>query len=258
MPGGSEIGRHLGRLARRSRQRAYHNSNPGRGVAHVGSSEMAQAAPHPIPQDRIADSAIDDEANERAGAGPTLGLFLVRRILARNARGMNDQRGSTYPNPTPGRTAEVLRTTHSQRSRQHVWSIVDGSPGQATATLATPGRDDGAARTGPHPQTKAVGTAATPIARLERALAHGKTPKPSECINNRVRCSHGTHRTRGGRAGGSGRYGSDLLTVRGTAKPGQTGATWGDLRDVSCGCPGDTPNSLANIADSLAHRVTGC
>jgi hypothetical protein len=39
-----------------------------------------------------------------------------------------------------------------------------------------------------------VGTAAAPIAGLECALAHGKTPTIFGVLDNQVRCSRGTHR----------------------------------------------------------------
>jgi len=75
---------------------------------------------------------------------------------------------------------------------------IDQSGGQSGAALATPCRNYATAGAGPHPQTETMGTAATPIARLERALAHGKATKPSEWSTIQVRCSHGTHRRRGG------------------------------------------------------------
>ena len=62
------------------------------------------------------------------------------------------------------------------------------------AALATPGGNNGAAGARPHPQTKAMGTAATPIAGLECALAHGKTPTIFGVLNDQVRCSRRTHR----------------------------------------------------------------
>ena len=81
-------------------------------------------------------------------------------------------------------------------------TVVDrgDSGGQSGAALATPGRHDGAAGAGPHPQTETMGTTATSIARLERALAHGKTPKPSEWSQFR----YGAHTAR--IAGGASRW----------------------------------------------------
>jgi hypothetical protein len=100
------------------------------------------------------------------------------------------------------------------------------SGGQTAAALAAPGRNDGTAGAGAHPQTKAMGTAATPITRLECALAHGKTPTILGMLDNQVRCSHGTHRSRSGQVAAVAI--SDLLTVRGTAKPVKPTRTRGD------------------------------
>jgi hypothetical protein len=130
------------------------------------------------------------------------------------------------------------------------------SGGQTAAALAAPGRNDGAARAGPHPQTKAVGTAATPVARLECALAHGKTPTIFGVLTNQVRCSHGTHRSRSGQVAAVAV--SDLLTVRGAAKPVKPARTWGDLRNSGRRCPVDTPNTMANMGDSLASHSRDC
>jgi hypothetical protein len=143
----------------------------------VSGGEMPQASLDPISRDCIANRAADDKAN----ACPIIEMRLIK------TSSMNHQRGSTHPDPSPGYLPEVLGAPHSQRSRQH---RVDrpASGGQAGAALATPGRNDGAAGAGPHPQTETMGTAATPIARLERALAHGRTPTSSECSTNQVRC----------------------------------------------------------------------
>ena len=100
------------------------------------------------------------------------------------------------------------------------------SGGQTAAALAAPGGNDGAAGARPHPQTKAMGTAATPITRLECALAHGKTPTIFGVLDNQVRCSLGTHRRWSGQVAAVAV--SDLLTVRGTAKPVKPAPTWGD------------------------------
>ena len=65
----------------------------------------------------------------------------------------------------------------------------------------------------------------TPIARLERALAHGRNSYIFGVLDK-----SGTvltrHASQAGRAGGSGRYVSDLLTVRGAAKPVKLMRAW--------------------------------
>ena len=54
--------------------------------------------------------------------------------------------------------------------------VVTGSGGKLFAALAPAGGHNGAACSCPHPKTKTMRTATTPVARLERALAHGKAP----------------------------------------------------------------------------------
>ena len=68
-----------------------------------------------------------------------------------------------------------------------------GSGGQGLASLAAPTGDDGAARTGAHPQPEAVHACATPVVRLEGplALGHGclssihMTAAPPRCFTTR-------------------------------------------------------------------------
>jgi len=52
-----------------------------------------------------------------------------------------------------------------------------GSGGEFVAPLATTRREDGAARTGPHPQPEAMRLGPAPVVRLEGPLAHQKTPR---------------------------------------------------------------------------------
>jgi hypothetical protein len=51
-----------------------------------------------------------------------------------------------------------------------------GSGRQLGAALTATRRQDGATGAGPHAGTEAVRAASTPVARLERALAHGTLP----------------------------------------------------------------------------------
>jgi hypothetical protein len=138
----------------------------------VSRGEMPQPPLHPITRNSVPHSTTDHKSH-------------TRPII--QWASMNHQRGPTYAYATPGDLPEVLRAPHSQRSRQHALNR-PASCRQARAALTTAARNDGAARAGPHPQTKTMGTAAAPIARLERALAHGRTPTSSECSTNRVRC----------------------------------------------------------------------
>jgi hypothetical protein len=130
------------------------------------------------------------------------------------------------------------------------------SGGQTGAALAAPRGNNGAACACPHPQTKAVGTAATAIARLECALAHGKTPTIFGVLDNQVRCSRGTHH-RAERTGGSGRL-KRPSNGTGHCQTGQTGPNLGGLRNSGRRCPVDTPNIVANIRDSLAPQGRDC
>jgi hypothetical protein len=213
--------------------------------------------PHPA-LDAIAGYGVShrpayDEADARTGP---VHRTLHGRNIVRSLDGVDDERGSTRSKPSLGRPSEVFRVVHSQQSRQHRVDQVRMSGGQAAAALAAPGRDDGAAGASPHPQTKAVGTATTPVARLECALAHGKTPTIFGVLTNQVRCSHGTHRSRSGQVAAVAV--SDLLTVRGAAKPVKPARTWGDLRNSGRRCLVDTPNTMANITQSLASHSCDC
>jgi hypothetical protein len=127
---------------------------------------------------------------------------------------------------------------------------------QAAAALAAPGGNDGAAGARPHPQTKAMGTAATPIARLECALAHGKTPTIFGVLNNQVRCSRGTHHRWSGQVAAV--AASDLLTVRGTAKPVKPARTWGDCGIVVADVQSTRRTSWRISATRFAPRRGDC
>ncbi len=57
--------------------------------------------------------------------------------------------------------------------------VAAGSGGQLVAALTAARGEDGATGTGPHPLAETVGTAAAPVAGLESALGHGRTPTSS-------------------------------------------------------------------------------
>ena len=223
MPGGSQICGHFCRSCRGPRERAYHEVNPSRRVRELGGGEMPQPALDAIAADGVSQRSTDDEPNPRPGAAPD------------------------HPSPTPhqgrrtawttsvGRLTRIPRLVVRWKSFElcilncrgnTVVAQARMSGGQTAAALAAPGRNDGTAGAGPHPQTKAMGTAATPITRLECALAHGKTPTIFGVLDNQVRCSRGTHRRWSGQVAAVAV--SDLLTVRGTAKPVKPTRTRGD------------------------------
>ena len=111
--------------------------------------------------------------------------------------------GATYSTRVgrPARTPERVTRPKSLVLRSRAAAFSTSSPGSGRelgATLGPPGRQDRPSSPGPHPQTKAVGTTAAPVTRLEGALAHGRTPKIVMVKKKVV---------------------DDLPTVRGPAKP---------------------------------------
>ena len=80
------------------------------------------------------------------------------------------------PTRTPLRTTE--RNSSEARSRWGAGNTAAGvtSAGEADAALATTVRQDGATGAGAHAEAEAMGAAATPVARLESALAHANLP----------------------------------------------------------------------------------
>ena len=195
MPGGSQICGHLSRSRRGPRQRPYHEVN-----SHRGFTTCARARCRSRRLTRL-----------RVTAFPSAPLTT------------NPMRGPERPTPIASETTSsgtcaawttsVGRLTRRPRlvvrRKSFEFCILNNrgntviaqaqrSGRQAGAALAAPGGNDGTAGTGPHPQTKAMGAAATPIARLKCALAHGKTPTIFGVLDKQVRCSRGTHRRRSG------------------------------------------------------------
>lgn len=77
---------------------------------------------------------------------------------------------------------------------------------KCAAALAPPSGKDRPASAGPHPQAETVGTAASPVARLESTLGHGKTPISSNSASRSVSPEWSVRRAL--------RRNSDLLTIR--------------------------------------------
>jgi len=202
MPRGSEVCRQLSRIGRRSRQCAYHNPNlplasffwpdTSQSIRDMSCREMPQSSLDPIAGNRI--------PHRSATTNPTRGpssSCSSRCPLRCTAWTTSVGRLTRTPRLVVRRNSLELRILSDRGS-----TVVDrgDSGGQSGAALAAPGRHDGAAGAGPHPQTETMGTTATSIARLERALAHGKTPKPSEWSQFR----YGAHTAR--IAGGASRW----------------------------------------------------
>ena len=139
---------------------------------------------------------------------------------------------------------------HGGRPLENDWVRSDGywrrarpaahaSGSEAVATLATTGRQDGAAGAGAHPQTEAVGLVPTAVVRLERALAqriHSTrgawliSPITGSCRASHASCGQPAPRT------------NDPVDCRGHAAPVDAGF---DLPTVRAGCQqgqfGDRP-----------------
>jgi hypothetical protein len=243
MPGGSKICGHLGRITRRSRQRTYHDANSpanlGRSFCQLSSGQMSQAPLDPIARDRIPYSATDNKAHPGARKPPAIPL---KSAIVGHMRAVNHERGPTYAYPAPGRSAEVLRAAHSQQSRQH--------GGRSTTVRRTAGcgpcdagprqwhgRRGSASADGSHGYGCDADCSVGTCACSRKNSQHLRSAQQSGTVLTR-------HASRAGRAAGSGRYGSDLLTVRGPAKPVKlvqtladanlAGGNLGGLRNVSC------------------------
>jgi hypothetical protein len=195
MPGGSEIARQLNRIGRRSRQCAYHNPNfppasffwpnTSRTIYDMSSRKMPQASLDAIAGDRIPHRAADDKPDARPFVGMPVEIH-----------NMDDERWPTHAHPPPRRPPKFLRTTHSQRSRQHCGRsrrfrrTAGRGPCAAGPTLWR-GRRGSASANGNHGYDCDVDcSAGTCACSRENSQTFG-------VVTIRVRCSHGTHRRRG-------------------------------------------------------------
>lgn len=139
------------------------------------------------------------------------------------------------PQRTPWRS--VSRKSTGFLNRDGAGSTGAGSAGEANAALTTTGRDDCAAGAGTHPETEAMGAAATPVARLESALAHASAPK---FVIFGSDAPTWTHVSRD----------SDLPTIRGSHDCGQTEAHLPPRRaDTPCRLASSSQNCLRGRPD---------
>jgi hypothetical protein len=111
----------------------------------VSGGQMPQPALDSIAGDGIPNRTADHKAN----ACPVIQMPLIQMPLVQG-HSMNHQRGPTYAYATLGCLSEILGAAHSQRSGQHAVNRprLGGKP---AAAFTTPGRNNGAARAGPHP-----------------------------------------------------------------------------------------------------------
>jgi hypothetical protein len=154
---------------------------------------------------------------------------------------VHDDGSPTRAHPAPHRPSEVLRPTHPRVPGQHEAGLGSEPSGrQLVAALAPAGGKDGASGPGPHPETESVDSTAAPVARLERALAHGRAPY---IVNSdQVPPDESRAANRGRHSGG------DLLTVRGRHKR---------VKPVvqDCGHPRDCPADTPSIPEKCHERV---
>ena len=183
VPGVSSLRCGRERCRRRRRTRLRHTAEP---------TALETTKPTRGSSPRVAAAAAGWSATGEAGCARNACTTRVRR-----------------PARTPSRT--VRRKSSDRRIRAYVGNT--GRPPswrpsgrQLGAALAPAGGKDGAAGTGPHPETESVDPTTASIARLERALAHGKAPYIVYLTKD---CPQMRAANRGHRAGG------DLLTVRG-------------------------------------------
>ena len=152
---------------------------------------MAEPALDLVPDDSDANCLAHDET--RTCRGNTFPRPVRVRCTAAK---MNDKERAPGPASPAYRGRKVLAPPQPMLGRQHVMDLGSGCSGRQTgATLATAGRENRAAGTGPHAQTEAVGLRAAAVVRLEGALAHSGAPGML-VVSRRDRCgaSTGCHR----------------------------------------------------------------
>lgn len=169
---------------------------------------------------------------------------------------MDNQKGATRSASSAYCGREFLAPPQPVVRRQHDVMTCTRSGGQAGATLAAAGRQDGAAGTGTHTQAETVGLGTTTVVRLEGALAHSGAPEKiggggvpdlavtvrprvarstPECTASRSPVTRGSLEPEFGRdlcpseAGGSSHRQLDLVTVRAAGSFGQTRWRWWTL-----------------------------
>jgi hypothetical protein len=216
------------------------------------SGEVSQSALDAIAGDRVSNSPADDESNARTGLDRR--IFRGRDIV-RSTHGMDDQRGPTRSKPSPSRPSEVFRVVHSQQSRQHRWPAGGFQADRRARPLRR--RAEMIAR----PARVRI-RRRKPWVRLRRRLLGWNV----RLLTGKLPPSSGTrqlgtvltrHASQAERAGSSRRC-KRPSNGTGHRQTGQTGANSGGLRNSGRRCPVDTPNTMANIADSLASRTSDC
>lgn len=142
---------------------------------------MTQAAGHPVSNHRGAHRLADNQsepwpanANQRSGCC----RIVLSSIRAHNSvipvhKRVYDQISPPDSLAAAHRPGEVGTMMQPIRLRQHPSVRKRRSGSEGFAALAATRGNDGATRTGPHPETEAVNTRPTTVVRLERPLALG-------------------------------------------------------------------------------------
>lgn len=139
---------------------------------------MTQAAGHTVSNHRVAHRLADDQseawpayADQRAG-WITMSSIHVHDSVIPVGEHVYDEISPPDSLAAAHRPGEVGTMMQPIRLRQHP-SVRGGSGSEFGAALAATRRNDGATRTGAHPETEAVDARPTTVVRLERPLALG-------------------------------------------------------------------------------------
>jgi hypothetical protein len=143
---------------------------------------MPQPALHPMPDNRATDSAAHNESHFGTGQRPRQRHNIGRTIASQ----MHDNTAARCPATPLHRCREIGTAGQSSGSGQQrqIPRSVRWSGRQFSTTFAAPGSDDRSPSPCTHAQPEPVGSRATAVVRLKRALAlaHG-------CRSPRCWCS---------------------------------------------------------------------
>lgn len=130
---------------------------------------MSKSTLHDITSNRIADILGDDKTDQ--------GLGIIAPVEQ-----VRNQQWPTRSTPTSYDVSEVITSCQAIGGTQHENPrAIIGSRSQTVAALATTRGQDGATRTGAHPQPEAMGLVTAPVVRLESTLAH-------DCMSTNLYC----------------------------------------------------------------------
>ena len=230
------------RAAPARRRRSRPGSGRARSAARCRSRRLTRLRRHRVP-DRLGDD--ETHPDSRVVAPPT-----GRRARTSVGRPTRTPAGSVGGSPPACAAGTRAGSTDAQprRLRPTAWRDPCGG-----------GRRGSRDRRGWHAETEAVGTAATPVARLEGALAHGSSPSSSR--STVARSGARESRAEPTEVAGAQRPANGT----GTAPRGQTsGVARGGHRHrptqrTSAPCPADTPYAVRRMFRiGLRESTGGC